>query len=188
MSWLAEAAKDVDELIGVVVAQLPEASVYDSWSREQWPVADVAAYFGDMSRSAQNALQIVDSTGGDLMITLETDDRLIVVRNLRDVFVGVFIFPHSTRLAIARRGLRQLCKVMVEQLPTDVAVERSRAERIMAFLLRYAPDPHTIPMRVSLQTGIDFGRLGDPSTLDDAETELLEEAAKHLLGLEELRI
>ena len=75
-----------------------------------------------------------------------------------------------------------------EHLPSEALEQRSRAERIMEFLLRYAPDAHAIPMRVSLQTGIPIDALRDPASLDDAQTDLLEAASQDILGVATLGI
>ena len=188
MSWLKESASAITHLEGVVIAQLPECVAWDSWSRASWDAEEVAAYFGDMSRAGRNALKTAGTAGDSLRLTLETGDKLVMVEELNSNFVAVYLFEKKIQMGMARLRMRQINKVIQSNLPGDELQERSRAERIMAFLLRYAPDAHAVPMRISLQTGILIDRLNQPDSLTPEETSLLEVAAQNVLGVQQLRI
>ncbi len=188
MTWLKSAASSVDHLEGVVVAKLPECVAWEAWHKGSWEVEEVAAYFADMSRAGRNALKTVGALGDDIRLTIEAGEKLIITDELSASFVAVFIFQKKIPLGMARLRMRQVSRIIRDHLPSSDVAERSRAERIMAFLLRYAPDAHAVPMRVALQTGIALERLNQPAALTREETAQLEGAARGILGIQQLRI
>jgi hypothetical protein len=119
---------------------------------------------------------------------MEADDRVILTHDIRHDMVAVYIFDKNAPLGMIRLQAKKLSKAIVANLPSEQVAERTRAERIMEFLLRYAPDAHAIPIRVSLQTGIPIDKIKSPSELDESQTTKLEAAAKVILGVTSLRI
>jgi len=71
-------------------------------------------------------------------------------------------------------------------LITESMEAKPRGARIVALLMAHAPDSHAVLTRVSLRTGVPLDKLQEPERLDDAEVRLLEQAAKDILGVEQL--
>ena len=188
MAWLTEAAAQVEHLECVVIIRLPDCTGWAEYSRGGLDTGEIAAYFGDIARANRNALKIVGEHEPDLGLILETGTRLVLCRDLSPRFVIAAVFANQLPLGLARMRLKALAKATLAHLPTDDVAQKSRAERILDFLTRYAPDPHTVPLRLSLQTGIALDALHAPGDLDPRQTERLEAAARSLLGLEHLRI
>lgn len=188
MKWLTDAAAAAKNLEGVVVTRLPDCVQWVGHSRAGWDRDEVAAYFGDIARANRNALKTVGTSTKDIGLTMEADDRVILTHDIRHDMVAVYIFDKNAPLGMIRLQAKKLSKVITANLPTEEVAERSRAERVMEFLLRYAPDAHAIPIRVSLQTGIPIDLLKAPEGLDTTQTQKLESAAKAILGVTSLRI
>jgi len=89
---------------------------------------------------------------------------------------------------LMRLEMKKVLQRVLPLLPAREVEERPRAMKIMDYLKRYAPDPHTVEMRVSLITGIDIAELEDTAHLKAEQIDQLEEAAKDIMGLEELNV
>ena len=188
MDWLEAPASAIEHLDGVVIVQLPDCVAWNHWTRSSWDASEVAAYFGDITRANRNAMKTVGAGGEEVRLTIESDTQLILTCDLNESLVAVYIFSKKIQLGMARLHSKRLGKEISKHLPTGEVIVRSRAERIMEFLTRYAPDPHALPMRVSLQTRIPLDKIRNPAQLDEAQTVQLENAAKAILGVKTLRI
>jgi len=188
MDWLTNSAKELQNLEGVVIVKMPDCVEWGSWTRASWSPSEVAAYFGDIVRANRAAMKVVAGSTEGLSLTIEAPNHRILTQELRPDTAVVYVFDDVAPLGLVRLQAKRLCKVISEHLPSEALEQRSRAERIMEFLLRYAPDAHAIPMRVSLQTGIPIDALRDPASLDDAQTDLLEAASQDILGVATLGI
>jgi thioredoxin-like negative regulator of GroEL len=69
------------------------------------------------------------------------------------------------------------------QLPKVDAEQRPRGVRVVEFLERYAPDPHTVLLRVALRTGLPADALANPAALSLEQVGRIEEAACRILGI-----
>jgi len=187
---LKEMALDVPALRGLFVAALPDGQLHDAWMRpkEQWSARHLTPSFGDVHRAMRRALETLGSWAADAQVTIESGNVLIVLREVRPGFLAAFAFDRTAAAANVGGQIKRLMQRLQEVLPSGEPEQRPRAVRIVDFLLRHGPDPHTILARVALKTGITLERLGAPSALEPTEVELLEEAVKDVLGLDSLDV
>ena len=177
-----------ETLRGALLVQMPDSTHFASWMAEPIDGEDVSHYVGDMVRAHTHALEGFGTLTDKINTTIETGHLTVIVTQLLPHISGAFLFDSSTPLGIARLELKRLLKELIPTLPTETIEHRPRGVRLMEFLHRYAPDPHMVFLRISLRTGIDLGRLEVPENLSDSEVTVLEEATRHILGLESLSI
>ncbi len=188
-SYLSESAQQVPGLRGVFVTAMPDCLLFDSWTDEEaWNADELATYFGDLVRANRRGLRSLGSWSSDMSVTIESADTLLVLAELSEHFVCGCVFERDVPLGMVRLSLRRFYETIRENLPQITAEERARAVRLMDFVHRYAPDPHTVLMRVSARTGISTEALNDPASLDEAQTDAIEQAAKRILGLETISL
>lgn len=191
MEWLADAAAQEARLQGVVVTKLPDCLAFESWSRGAWDTDAVAAYFGDLTVANRRAIEALsDESQPDTAaaVTIETAQHIILTQELRSDFVAVYVFDQAVSLGMARVQAKRISASILGHLPSEVLFQRTRGERVMEFLLRYAPDPHAVPMRIALQTGIPIENLERAALLDATQVELVEAAARDILGVSSLSV
>lgn len=187
---LLTTSNEIPNLRTAIVITMPDCLLYDSWSRGEssWSVDDAAGYFGDLVRANRRGLQSVGAWSTDMQITIESADALLLLRELDEHFVCCAVFERATPLGMARLQLKMLLERVRASLPDLGVEERSRGVRVMEFLERYAPDPHAVLLRVATRTGITLEQLRDPAGLSDPQVQAVEDAAKRILGLEQLHI
>ncbi len=175
---------------GLFITAMPDCLLYDSWVRpeENWTGEDAAAHLGDLVRANREGLKRLNSWSSDMSVTIESADLLLILREVRSDFVATFAFEASVALGMARLQIKQVLSILDEMLPTVELAERPRGERILDYLMRYAPDAHTVLQRVALRTRISKAKLENPEGLDDDQCDALERAVKDILGLDEISI
>lgn len=187
-TWLEQASREIQYLQGVVVAQIPDCVAWETWEKSEFDTNEIAAYFGDMVKAQRNACQSLTTNMDDIQLSIESDKLTILVSELNDNFVAIYLFNKGIALGLARFEIKQLSALILENLPTESIVTRSHPERIIDFIQRYAPDSHSVLMRISLQTKIPLYELKAPNSLSDEEIKNLETSAKSILGVTELNI
>ncbi len=187
---LSEIVADIPSLRGVFITAMPDCLLYEAWTRseESWGTEDVASYFGDLVRANREGLKALKSWSAEMQITIESADLLLVLRELRSDFVVAFAFQREVPLGMVRLHTKRALDRLGALLPAVEAEARPRGARIVAFLQKYAPDPHAVLQRVALQTGITVDTLHRPEALDQGQVALLESAVKDVLGLQTLSI
>lgn len=175
---------------GIFITAMPDCLLYDSWVRpdESWTGEDAAAHFGDLVRANREGLKRLNSWSSDMSVTIESADMMLILREIRSDFVATFAFDSSVALGMARLQIKQVLNVLGEMLPSIEPEERPRGERVLDYLMRYAPDAHAVMQRVSLRTRIPLGKLEHSEGLTDAECDTLERAVKDILGLDEISV
>ncbi len=187
---LQDAVSKLRGVRGVFITAMPDCLLYDSWTRpnEQWTGEEVAAHFGDLVRANREALKRLHSWSSDMSVTIESAGVLLVLREIRSDFVATFAFDSNVPLGMVRLQIKQVLSVLNDLLPTVGLEERPRAERVIDFLMRYAPDAHAVLQRVALRSRIPRADLDRPEQLSDSQCESLERAVKEILGIDELNI
>ncbi len=187
-SKLEDAVEGVTALRGLFITLMPDCLLYDSYLRPgtDFVAEDVASYFGDLVRANREGLKSLRSWSQDMQVTIESADTLVVLKELRGDFVASFVFDRDTPLGMVRLFVRKLLDRLETSLPETQVTERPRAVRALEFVERYAPDPHATLMRVALKSGLTMERLRSRDDLDDVAADRIEEAAKDILGLDQL--
>ena len=185
-----EAVRDAPQLVGLFVATMPDCLLYHSWSRSatEWAADEVAGYFGDLIRANREGLRALSAWSADMQVTIESRDALVVLKELTPSFAMGCVFDRNAPLGLVRLHMKRLVDRVTAALPDVAPAERSRGEKIVEFLERYAPDPHAVLLRVSLRTGLALDRLRDASSLSAPEVESVERVACQLLGLAKLAV
>ena len=185
---LAKAVEGIPTVRGLFVTLMPDCLLFDAWIRRDGDLAadEVASYFGDLVRANREGLKRLGSWSASMQVTIESADSLVVLRELRDDFVASFLFDRDTPLGMVRIQVRRMLERLELTLPVLNTEERPRTVRALEFLQRYAPDPHATLMRVSLKSGLPMAALARPEELDDRHADVIERAAKEILGLDHL--
>ena len=185
---MTKVVEGIAGLRGVFVTLMPDCLLFDSWIRgnSDWIAEDIAAYFGDLVRSNREGLKSIESWAADMQVTIESADTLVVLRELEGGLVVSMIFDRAIPMGMVRLNVKRLLVRLKVALPSIEIEERPRAERLLEFLDRYAPDPHAVRMRVALQTGISLSEFDRPEGLSDAQADDIEESVKNILGLDSL--
>lgn len=188
--YLEQAVAEVPQIIGVFITAMPDSLLFASWVKpgNDWSAEDVASYFGDLVRSNRQALKALGSWSSEMQVTIESAERLVVLRELTEDFVCGCIFERNAPLGMVRLHLKRLLERITQALPKVQVEDRPRAVRILDFLDRYAPDPHAVIMRVALRSGLTLDQLKSPTTLSAADTQKLEETACRILGVQQLSL
>jgi len=187
---LDRVAANVPSLRAVFITAMPDCLLYRSWTRGEvdWAVEDVASFFGDLIRANREGLKALGAWSSEMQATVESSDALIVLKELTEDFVCGCIFEAGAPLGMVRLHMKRMLEVIKEQLPQYEIERRPRGVRVVEFLRRYAPDPHSVLMRVALRSGLDIDLLENPETLNDEQIVKVEEATKRILGLTELNV
>ena len=187
---LRSAAEGIGSLRAIFQTAMPDCLLYAAWLQPgvDWNAEDVASYFGDLVRSNREALKSIGSWSSQMQVTIESGDTLVVLREVDEHFVLGCVFDRAAPLGMVRLHVSRLLERVAEGLPKVELHEKPRAVRVVEFLRRYAPDPHAVLMRVSLRTNLPMELLKQPERLDETRTRRLEEAARQILGIDELRI
>ncbi len=183
---LSSIVEGVSSLRGLFVILMPDCLLYDSWLRESssWVPEEVAAYFGDLVRANREGLRALSSWSADMQVTIESSDSLVILRELEGGFVVAFVYERSTPLGMVRLNTRKMLERLVLALPEAEVVERPRAVRLVEYLERYAPDPHAVLLRLSLQTGLPIEQLQRPEELGESDADNMEIGIRNILGLD----
>jgi predicted regulator of Ras-like GTPase activity (Roadblock/LC7/MglB family) len=184
------ALDSIPTLLGLFVTIMPDCLLYDSWMRvpDTWTPEEVASYFGDLIRSNRAGLKALRSWTEEMQVTIEASEHLLVLREVGEQFVIGFVFARNTPLGLVRLHISELMTMIEEHLPSSARISRPRAQLIMDFLERYAPDPHAVIMRVALMTGIPPAELREGDDFTQEQTDMIEEAAKRILGIDQLAL
>lgn len=187
---LQAAITDIPAVRGVFITAMPDCLLYDMWMRpnEAWGAEDTATYFGDLIRANRSALKSLGSWSSEMQVTIESSDLLIILRELNEHFVLGVLFNIQTPLGMVRLNVKKLVQRILPILPSLSVEDRPRVVRALEFLERYAPDPHAVMMRVSLQTGISADQLENADALSAEDAQAVEDAVKNILGLAHLSI
>ena len=185
-----DVVRDVPQLVGLFVVTMPDCLLYHSWSRPstEWVADEIAGYFGDLIRANREGLRALSAWSADMQVTIESQDTLVVLRELTPAFALGCVFDRGAPLGLVRLHMKRLVECVTSSLPDVALAPRNRGEKIVEFLERYAPDAHAVLLRVSLRTGLPLERLKEPASLTPSEVESLEHVACQLLGLAKLSV
>lgn len=189
-SMLEVAVEDIVPLKAVFITAMPDCLLYAAWQRDEGEldVSDVASYFGDLIRANRQGLKALGSWSSDMLVTIESADTLLVLKEINQHFVCGSLFDREAPLGMVRLHLKRMIARITSQLPQIEAEERPRAVRLMEFVGRYAPDPHAALLRISVRTGLTVDQLKAPEQLESAAVERIEAAAKRILGLTQISL
>jgi predicted regulator of Ras-like GTPase activity (Roadblock/LC7/MglB family) len=187
---LSELISGVKGIEGLFLTAMPDCLLYDSWVSEDknWAAEDVAIYFGDLIRSNREGLKALYAYSADMQVTIESSDVIVVLKEVRGDFVVGFVFDKSTPLGMIRLQVSKTVARILPTLPVIEVEKRSQGAKIMDYLERYSPDSHAVINRLVLQTGFSADKLKNPNDFNESEIEKLENAAKSILGVKELRL
>ncbi|MCX7807893.1 MAG: hypothetical protein N2515_04745 [Deltaproteobacteria bacterium] len=185
---IAGIASGVPGLRGVLVVTMPDCLLYGSWLRPDmsFSAEEASGYFGDLIRANRQGLRAVGAWTSDIQVTIEGTSVLVVLREVDENYVVCAIFDREAPLGMVRLHLKIAIEQLREILPRVEAAQMSKGARILRFIERYAPDAHAVLHRVATRTRIPIERLRNPDGLSSEEVKSIEEAAKRILGIEEI--
>jgi hypothetical protein len=173
-----------------LVIAMPDCLLYTHWARagSTWAPEEASGYFGDLVRANRQGLRAVGAQPADMQVTVEGADAQVVLREMGEHFVLCALFDRAAPLGMVRLQLKMLVDKLSLTLPKLEVEEQSRGARLIAFIERYAPDPHAALLRVATRTGVSLELLRDPARLDEGQVHAVEEAARRILGLEQVHV
>ncbi len=186
---LAPLVQDVGGIRGLILTVMPDCLMFDAWKHEEetFEPEDVASYFGDLIRANREGLRALGHTD-EMQVTIEAGGRLVILRELPGDFVAGFVMKSDTPLGMVRIHVKRTLERLAPLLPSFKPEERPKSVRVIDYLRRYAPDPHAALLRVSLRTGIPMDVLNAPEAFTEAQTSLVANTVRDILGLEELHV
>ncbi|GAB4109962.1 MAG: hypothetical protein OHK0013_45730 [Sandaracinaceae bacterium] len=187
---IERSASSLPALRALMVVTMPDCLLYGSWSRRdvQFSAEDASGYFGDLVRANREGLRLVGSWTSDMQVTVEGADVLVVLKELNEHFVCCALFDREAPLGMIRLHLRIVIEQVRAALPKIDLAHLSPGARIVQFIERYAPDAHAALLRISTRTRIPVEQLRAPDTLTAAQVSDIEDAAKRILGLENIHL
>lgn len=187
---IGDLADELPTLRAVLVTAMPDCLLFDHWRRQdvEFSADQAAAYFGDLIRANHAGLKSMESWSKKMQVTVEADDLLIVIREIRDNFVVTAVFEAGSPLGMVRLFVDRILGIVDATLPKLQTQSRPKSVKLVEFLRKYAPDPHAVLKRASLRSGIPLSQLRAPAEMSDVQVENLEEVAKDLLGLEHIHL
>lgn len=119
LSQIEDVLQPVDGLRALIITVSPDNLLYDYWSREDLVGSpdESATFFGDLLRAHFEALETIHVPRGDIQITMETGDYVVVLKNMRDAYVVTFVFQREMPFGVVRMLSRQICELLLLQLP-----------------------------------------------------------------------
>ena len=109
----------IKQLNALLVVTIPDCLLVSSWRRDgqSWDVEAAGSFLGQLVHSSEQGEQAVDGwTTGLSAITLESDNGLIIVRQLKDPFAVAYIFDQGTAIGWARLQVQRTLGSVTEQL------------------------------------------------------------------------
>jgi predicted regulator of Ras-like GTPase activity (Roadblock/LC7/MglB family) len=188
--FMAKAVEDIPSLRAVFVIAMPDCLLFGSWlhSGSDWAEEEVASYFGDLFRANREGLKALESWSHEIQISIDSPGYRLLLQELNNDFVCVCVFERDAALGMVRLYTKKLLQRMASSLPDFEAEERPRGVRVMNFLSRYAPDPHAVLMRVSLQAKLPMDLLEQPERLSVEQAAQVETTACRILGIEAMSL
>ncbi len=187
---IGELAEELPSLRAVLITAMPDCLLFDDWNRSDVSLEAerAAAYFGDLIRANHAGLKSMDALTDRMQVTVEADEVLIVIREMRDNFVVTAVFDAGSPLGMVRLFVERILSIVDKSLPSREIQERSRGELLVNFMRKYAADPHAVLKRASLRSGISLSQLRAPAELSAPQVETLELVAQELLGLDHISL
>ncbi len=187
---IGDLAGELPSLRAVMVTAMPDCLLFDDWHRADVSLAAdrAAAYFGDLIRANHAGLKSMDALSMRMQVTVEADDILLVIREIRDNFVVTAVFDAGSPLGMVRLFVERILSIADETLPKLETKKRPKGVLLVDFMRKYAADPHAVLKRASLRSGIPLSQLRSPGGLSDAQVEKLQVVAQDLMGLDHINI
>jgi len=187
---IERAASSLPSLRGFLIVTMPDCLLYASWSRPgtDFSAEDASGYFGDLIRANRQGLRAVGAWTSDMQVTIEGANVLVVLRELDEHFVCCALFDREAPLGMIRLHLKVVIEQVRAALPKLELTQLSPGARVVQFIERYAPDPHAALLRISTRTHIPLEQLRTPDALTAQQVTAIEEAAKRILGLENIHL
>lgn len=188
--FLASAVEDIPSIEAVLVIAMPDCLLFGAWleASSTWKEEDVASYFGDLFRANREGLKALGSWSAEMQVTIDSTGHWILLQELNTDFVCAAVFKREAALGMVRLYTQRLTARIADSLPRFETEKRPRGVRVLNFLSRYAPDPHTILLRVSLRTKLPLELLEQPEQLADEQVALVEKTACGILGIESMNL
>lgn len=148
----------------------------------------VAAYASDLINANERFCHIFDpGTVVDFVLGGSKDNRLLMRAIPKTPYFVVFVIDSKTAMKDVLPRLNKVLKESQATLPAATTEEKNKAQALVEYAKRYAPDPTFVLMRLALKTGIAPNRL-ERAELEDSELQPLYDGIKDILGIERLPI
>ena len=148
----------------------------------------VAAYASDLINANERFCHIFDpGTAVDFVLGGSKDNKLLMRAVPNTPYFVVFVVDSKTAMKQVLPRLNKVLKESKATLPAIVSEEKNKAQALVEYAKRYAPDPTFVLMRLALKTGIAPNRL-ERAELEDSELQPLYDGIKDILGIDRLPI
>ncbi|MEN9207605.1 MAG: hypothetical protein Q6L50_01520 [Gloeomargarita sp. GMQP_bins_120] len=178
-------------LLAVLIGRTTDDRTLAEINYDPEAVADIhslGAYASDLVRTNARFCQLFDpQTTADYILAGSGRIRLLVRAFPRSPYFVLMMTRATTELKLVTERLKAILIDAQPLLPDPTDQVKSRAQLLLDYARRYAPDPNFVLLRLSLKTGLHPDKLAK-GHLTANEVRLLSQGVKELLGVERLPI
>lgn len=119
MNEIESLVSGIKQLNALLVVTIPDCLLFSSWRREgqSWDAEAAGAFLGQLVYSTEQGGQAMDGwTNGLAAITLESENALIILRQVKEPFAVAYVFDHGTAIGWARMQVQRTLGSVTEQL------------------------------------------------------------------------
>jgi predicted regulator of Ras-like GTPase activity (Roadblock/LC7/MglB family) len=119
MNEIESLVSGIKQLNALLVVTIPDCLLFSSWRREgqTWDADAAGAFLGQLVYSTEQGGQAMNGwTNGLASITLESENALIILRQVKQPFAVAYVFDHDTAIGWARMQVQRTLGSVTEQL------------------------------------------------------------------------
>jgi predicted regulator of Ras-like GTPase activity (Roadblock/LC7/MglB family) len=119
MNEIESLVSGIKQLNALLVVTIPDCLLFSSWRREgqSWDAEAAGAFLGQLVYSTEQGGQAMDGwTTGLAAITLESENALIILRQVKEPFAVAYVFDHDTAIGWARMQVQRTLGPVTERL------------------------------------------------------------------------
>lgn len=144
MNEIESLVSGIKQLNALLVVTIPDCLLFSSWRREgqSWDAEAAGAFLGQLVYSTEQGGQAMDGwTTGLAAITLESENALIILRQVKEPFAVAYVFDHGTAIGWARMQVQRTLGSVTEQLDGQAPPTTKAAVKPAAAKPAAAPAP-----------------------------------------------
>lgn len=158
MNEIESLVSGIKQLNALLVVTIPDCLLFSSWRREgqSWDAEAAGAFLGQLVYSTEQGGQAMEGwTTGLAAITLESQNALIILRQVKEPFAVAYVFDHDTAIGWARMQVQRTLGPVTEQLdgqappPATKAAIKPAAKPAVVAAPAPAPAPVATPAPVA---------------------------------------
>lgn len=130
MNEIESLVSGIKQLNALLVVTIPDCLLFSSWRREgqSWDAEAAGTFLGQLVYSTEQGGQATEGwTTGLAAITLESENALIILRQVKEPFAVAYVFDHDTAIGWARMQVQRTLGSVTEQLDGQAPPQSTKA-------------------------------------------------------------